>query len=463
MLKSHYSNTRKLSLLAGLLLVLGLVSACGDSTPTSGPVNANPQTTSSSSSSNSGGKESLEIWIVDWNADTQTLFKDKLLPAFAKRYPNLSVNVVWKDWQTYDTDIATAFASGTAPDILQYGAEYAWQVATKKQAISLDDRLASWDGAKDFVASAMEATRWQGKTYGLPYLTAPRTYYYRGDLLQAKGISTTPPVTWEDFMANIAPKDTIEGGKIVQQAFPVYNTLLWHEFIEFLYAAGGQMFSPDCKISFNSPAGQVAAQFMVDRYQAVLPKGLVSLPETTISQFAQGTMLSVYGNPNQGPKALAQNAPDKLAQLIVGDPIVPGNVTYKTAGPIQPKTLVFTDWLAISAQSKKVESAWNLLTFLMEPQNLYDYNETQYFFPPRKSAQNLGAYMKEPANQKMVDLFDKYGMAFPSFPETGRFRQILMDQLLAAMNGQISAQTALTNVATQYQPILDKSNFCAKA
>lgn len=439
---------KKFSLGLALLILASLLISCGDT--------AAPTASSKVATKN----KPLEVWIVDWTDETQQLFKEKIVPGFAAKYPGLSVNVVWKDWETYDTDIATAYSLGSAPDVLQFGAEYAWQVATRKQAISLDDRLEKWGQLNDFYSSALDAMRWQGKIYGLPHLTAPRTYFYRGEILQEKGITKTP-VTWEDFMTALPSTNVVEGGRLQRQAFPVYNVQIAHEFIQLMYTAGGQLIGSDCKSAFNSPTGQVAAQFLVDRYQAVIPKGVTSLAESSTSQFAQGNLVSIYSNTKLSTKPLSQFAPDKLPQMLVGDPIVPGNVTYKTTGQVKPKSLIFTDWLAISTQSKQVDDAWNFLLYLMDAQNLYDYNKTLYFFPPRKSAFNLGGYLKESSNEKTAAIMDKYGLAFPSFPDSGRFRQIMTDQLLAAMKGEVSVATALDKAATDYNTILAKSNFCA--
>ena len=55
-----------------------------------------------------------------------------------------------------------------------------------------------WGQQADFYPASWNTCVYQGKVYGLPYLSAPRVLLYRKDLLAKAGF-TRPPDTWEEL------------------------------------------------------------------------------------------------------------------------------------------------------------------------------------------------------------------------------------------------------------------------
>ncbi len=84
-------------------------------------------------------KISLSVWLPDYCAPaTQNFYKNTLLRDFAKAFPQISVQMVYVDWSVHDQKVATAFAGGTAPDVMQTGAEYVPNLVAKNQIRSID-------------------------------------------------------------------------------------------------------------------------------------------------------------------------------------------------------------------------------------------------------------------------------------------------------------------------------------
>ncbi len=82
---------------------------------------------------------------------------------------------------------------------------------------------------------------------------------------------------------------------------------------------------------------------------------------------------------------------------------------------------VYTDWLAMSPQSQHKELAWELMTFLLEPDNLAAYDSTMFFIPPRRSVAKSAKFMREnPQLQDFANLMDKYGRSLPGHPRVVR-------------------------------------------
>ena len=88
------------------------------------------------------------------------------------------------------------------------------------------------------------------------------------------------------------------------------------------------------------------------------------------------------------------------------------------ADPLQKKAQVttnWTDWLAISKQSKNPDAAWKFVQFVVAKNNLLKYNETMYFIPPRKSLRTAG-YMADPQLQQFVTIMEQYGRSINTTP-----------------------------------------------
>lgn len=385
----------------------------------------------------------LDVWLVDWTEDTQKLFEEDLIPAWNELHPNIEIQMTWVDWSKYDEKLLTAFAGESAPDIFQTGAEYAWQLATKGQAIAIDRYIDNYPERDDFYEGAWGVTFWQGKQYGVPYLTAPRANVYRMDILREVGINEIPK-TWEDVLL-AAEKSTIrQGTRMVRQGMTDGH---WQEFIQLLIAAGGQFITEDGRTDVNTPEGKATLQYLVDRFAAVSPPGTAQLAQSPLPHFATGKLAINYGN--QGPiNQVEKYAPDKIGSIGVGVS-VPGGTKYKVSDPsaVRGVALTFTDWLAISTQCKDPDAAWTFLEFMISAENITKYNRSTWFMiPPRRSAAANAEWLELGPLKQFLDVFDEYGYPFPAFPETARVQKVMIDNIELALNQKQTVDQALQNM-----------------
>src|SRR5260370_34747424 len=156
------------------------VQAGGD---TGGPVSDAPAAPIVARSKTTGRPITLEVWLTDWEQSTQQLFNDQLVPAFEAANPDMAVNVQYLDWRVFTEKLIAAHAGGVLPDIYQAGAEYVAPLATKGMALNIDSYIANWGQKDDFYESAWSTVSYQGKTYGVPILSAPQTLMNRTDML----------------------------------------------------------------------------------------------------------------------------------------------------------------------------------------------------------------------------------------------------------------------------------------
>ncbi|MDH4180283.1 MAG: extracellular solute-binding protein, partial [Armatimonadota bacterium] len=116
---------------------------------------------------------------------------------------------------------------------------------------------------------------------------------------------------------------------------------------------------------------------------------------------------------------------------------------------------VYTDWLAMSPQSRHKDLAWELMTFLMEPDNLAAYNATLFFIPPRRSAAAAAEFMQDsPHLQEFVLLMDRYGRSLPAIPEWFEIRTGLQRAVEAAVYQTKTPEQALSDYSRELDALL---------
>src|ERR671932_958983 len=381
----------------------------------------------------------LEVWLTDWEQSTQQFFNDQLVPAFEAANPDTAVNVQYLDWRVFTEKLIAAHAGGVLPDIYQAGAEYVAPLATKGMALNIDKYIASWGQRDDFYDSAWSTVTYQGKTYGVPILSAPQTLMFRKHMLKEAGVSGGP-TTWDD-LEQVAMKATRrDGDKFVISGFNARP--IWQQYMWFLFQNAGDVFTPDGKVVVNSPEAVEALDYFSRLFNQdkVASKSSIAAPTANVGAMAANLVAMQLGN-QLTVRDFRQNNPAKKDDLVVGDPLEKKKQV----------TTNWTDWLAISQQSKHADAAWKFIQFIADRDNLLKYNETMYFIPPRKSLRTAG-YMADPQLQQFVTIMEKYGRSINTNPAALEVYQTIMQNAVDdAVYEKKSAKQALDDAARNIQ------------
>ena len=404
-----------------------------------GPVSDAPAAPIVARSRTTGRPVTLEVWLTDWEQSTQQFFNDQLVPAFEAANPDTAVNVQYLDWRVFTEKLIAAHAGGVLPDVYQAGAEYVAPLATKGMALNIDSYLASWGQRDDFYDSAWSTVTYQGKTYGVPILSAPQTLMFRKDLLEQAGVSGGP-TTWDD-LEQVAMKATRrDGDKFVISGFNARP--IWQQYMWFLFQNGGDVFTPDGKVVVNSPEAIEALDYFSRLFNQdrVASKSSIAAPTANVGAMAANLVAMQLGN-QLTVRDFRQNNPSAAPNLVVADPVARK----------QQVTTNWTDWLAISQQSKHADAAWKFIQYVADKDNLLKYNETMYFIPPRKSLRTAG-YMADPQLQQFVTIMEKYGRSINTNPAALEVYQTIMQNAVDdAVYQKKSAKQALDDAARNIQ------------
>lgn len=396
-------------------------------------------------------RRTLNVWIGDWNADTRQLLDNTIIPAFERRH-NVDVRVEYLQWTHLDEKLTISFAGGVMPDIFQIGAEYVGSMAYRGQALVLDDYVKDWPQKDDFIPASWSTVCANGHVYGVPYLSAPRLLVYRKDLFEQAGLPH-PPRTWSEWAAGAAKlTERNERGTITRAGIAFNMNGIWQYFVNLLWQNGGDVLTPDGKrAAFNSPEGVEALQFLVDlyrKYRVCPPEGIPSTA-AGVPVFATGQAVQEINN------QFAIRNVAKFSQDFGVEQVGVAPVPLPRRGARQA-VAVYTDWLAISTQSRNKELAWELVKHLVRPDNLIAYNETQYFLPPIRSAAQSDYVRKTPYMPYFLEMMEKHGRSLPPIPEWFEMRAGLKTAVERAIYGDKTAKQALDEYAAEVNRLIDQ-------
>jgi len=175
-----------------------------------------------------------------------------------------SISVTMNTLPEYGTQLTTAAAAGTLPDVAVIWADQVATFAYRNVFRPMDHILADMalDPA-DFPAAVWAAGEVDGQRYAVPLDIHPLVMYYNADLLKQAGFDE-PPMTREAFEA---AAQAMTGGRdygfMITTGFPIEQI-----FRSLLHQFGGSEFNADgTEATWNSEAGVKALEWLLSAQQ----------------------------------------------------------------------------------------------------------------------------------------------------------------------------------------------------
>jgi multiple sugar transport system substrate-binding protein len=240
------------------MLILSLVlSACGGAAPTATPPGQTPGDPTTGNGDPTCGPVSLEYWNPFTGPDGP--FMGQMVDAFNAEHADINVRMTSQG--EYYTQLSTAAAAGTLPDVAIVHAD---QVATqtfRNVLAPMDDLVTDMNiQGSDFPDLVWAAGEVAGRRYAIPLDIHPMTMFVNQDLLAAAGFNEAPQTSQDFEAAATAMTQGSEKGFNITGGFPVQQI-----FQMLLAQFGGQEFSADgTEATWNSEAGVQALTWMRD-------------------------------------------------------------------------------------------------------------------------------------------------------------------------------------------------------
>lgn len=305
----------------------------------------------------------------------------------------------------------------------------------------IDGYLSRWPDLDDFFPKALDAARWKGRTYGVPYQSAARTMFYRKDLFLEAGLDPErPPIDWNPFRDAATRLTRVDAQGVTNQLgllVPSDGSFSFQFWLPFLLQAGGRLLGDDGSPAFNSPEGIEAIEYHLSLYDATIGRGSLGGLPTTLEG---GRLAIAYSNPG-GPIKLDRD--DPLFTGLIG-----------VSPPMRHRDQIaafYTDWLAVSTTTKHPDETMELVRWLTNRTNLVAYNATFPAVPVRRSSLQSPYVQSSPLMFQVMTKVMPYVNAYPSF-NSGNLT--VFSQVMEAMVARrLPPEQGLLDFARRFIPI----------
>lgn len=301
-----------------------------------------------------------------------------------------------------------------------------------------------------------EATKWEGKIYGVPQDTEARLVYFRKDVLRQLGwtedeISSLPDQIQKgeftlDDMTNLA-KQAVDKGLVDYGIYHRPNNGAF--FVSMIYNYGGKLFDEESgKLVFDREALQKTLNYFHDIAQVakVLPTGMTSMEWRKIHQdWVEGKVLFWYGGTWHWAEYQEVEYHSELGKL--SEEYMFENIGYALIPSAQdggkPITLSQPYVYVINSKTKHPDLAFALVALASQPKyNVKHAVESGHLVISSKAAEE--SQYKDNRFLSDVQYMLEYTTLQPNHPEVGKLTSAFFKAVQAVEIGEKDVNEALT-------------------
>lgn len=337
-------------------------------------------------------------------------------------------------------------ARAPEPDVLQLDVVWTPEFAAAGWLLPLD-RFAP--ATEAFFPAAIDANRWNGRLFGLPWFIDVGMLYWRTDLMER------PPPSFDELASSaraaMARPGVVHG--FVWQAAR-YEGLLT-VFLEVLTGFGGRILDERGDVVVDSAASVRALTWM---REAIHTHGIV--PAATLTWHEEETRFAFQN----GSAALMRNWPYAYALLqetgspvagriaVAPMPAAPGGSPAATLGGSQ---------LAVNARTAQPDAAWALVAYLTAPEQMLERARVAGQFPSRSALFDAGGGLDGIMGIAAGEAREILAAARPRpvTPVYTQLSEILQIRLHRALTRQQAPGAALGDAAREMRALLARAGL----
>jgi multiple sugar transport system substrate-binding protein len=371
------------------------------------------------------------------------------LASFEVRHPGVHVelrSVPDAADQQHQLYVQWLNARASEPDVLQLDVIATPEFAAAGWILPLDGFRPA-DG--DFFPPTIEANRWAGSLYALPWFVDVGLLYWRTDLVDAA------PSTFDQLTTAVSRAQRQRGlpfGFVWSGAR--YEGLVT-VFLEYLYGFGGRFLDAAGRVTVDSDAGIRALTALRDsiyRERIVPPDVLAWQEEQTRLAFQTGRAVAMRNWPYAYP-LLSDPAASRVAGrfAVALMPHAAGGIQVATLGGQQ---------LAINARSRHPDAAYALLEHLTSPDQMLERARIAGEYPARPALydrRELRAALGAPPDQ--IRSIIEHAVPRPVTPLYAQLSERLQVNLHRALTRQQEPAPALHEAADAMNELLVRARL----
>jgi multiple sugar transport system substrate-binding protein len=339
-------------------------------------------------------------------------------------------------------------AGASDPDILQLDVIWTPEFAAAGWILPLDSYEPETEA---FFTATVEANRWEGRLYALPWFVDVGMLYWRTDLFDA------PPSTLDD-LSDLA-RSALSAGD-------VRFGLVWQGsryeglvtvFVEYLGGFGGRIMDDAGRITVDSEAALRALEFMSEQIYVseVVPRSALTWQEEqTRFAFQNGQAAFMRNWPYAFP-LMEDSSESRVAGrfAVAPMPAAPGGSPTAALGGSQ---------LAINANTEHPDAAYAVIEYLTRPEQMLERAQVVGQYPTRTGLYDepalADALVADPEQARRII---ERAVPRPVTPVYTQLSEILQIHLHRALTKQREPEESLAAAAREMKELLAKFGLSA--
>lgn len=379
----------------------------------------------------------------------QQKIMERLFEEYERANPDVDLVYQQISYKDYLQTILTARMGGQRPDVYHLYSPWGGKMV-QGRALAEPPAMIEELIKRDFVQSATDAIKVEGKVWGPPTEVSNYLLVYNKAHLAELGM-TAPPATWDEFTKTaVALTKRDPAGRAQRAGFGFGETpaRVAHTFLAHLYSNGGRLLTDDGK------TGIASEQAVATLEQAVaLAKSGATDPALTGVNTENGTVSMAMRASWTRANFREVMGPD-FAQKIGVAPI-PAGADWRT--------VAYAFFYAVDARSPAKDESWKLIAWLNTPRA--DGKGS----PMGEVLANLGALTgsradlaahpevyADPFTKPFVDALER-SVPEPTHPATREMEAALQRAVERALRGESTARDALQTAAAEIDGLLAQS------
>jgi len=354
----------------------------------------------------------------------------------------------------YQAKLATDGAAKTLSDVVDIHGTWLADMAAAGYIMDITDLLQSWDGWDHFFPVVKELSRYGNSWYSVHGGTSVYNIFYRRDILEAAGIPTDQPKTWDDYYdlcEQIATKtDAWPSGFPAGQQWGGGS---WDEGFKYVWLSYCDNQDQICELSTGKwviKSDQLLSAFKV--YETLAVNGWLTVemlltpnPWEPIKYdgFPKGKVLTVTGGTHQwtfdwGPdgatpiEGLFEKVDTWLWPSYDGKPFAYAGLGWGTT---------------IAANTKSAEGAFEFVKHMLSPETQCGAMEVAEYPGPvsRDDVIDQCEYLRTAVQGKMAEATEtlEVGRSIKQMPGESKIADSIARATEALITGRVSAEEAL--------------------
>lgn len=324
---------------------------------------ANDTTTTTDSTATTDEEITLNVWHL-WTteSDGNAVSFSKALEMYKKDHPNVTIEIDATENEAYKTKIKTAISANEAPDVFfSWGAGFSQPFVEAGQVLPIEENLSA-DALKNLQRSATGNFTYDGKLYGLPFISWVGVLYCNEEMFKDAGVKV--PDTMEELMTAIDAFNAKGIVPITVGAKDAWNAMFFQN-IATVRTAGVELstLALQKKADFNQQAFVDGAQIVTDLVNAKAfdPSALAFTYDEAKIAFLNGESPMMY----MGSWLAGEIQNPELSQ--VKDKVVAKNFPGLNGGKYNNEFLGGAiDGLLVSANTEHPKEAAEFVAYITE-------------------------------------------------------------------------------------------------